>query len=185
MPAAARHQWARLCCPSQDHRARTPLLVVAAPTPRWQASGLCFATTEWPLRGQQALRQPRNCTAVGLSAARALARRAEAAHEACRSLCMSHWRARGGKKTLRASAKTRDLLRRSTNTTLRTRSADQQRGSHAVCTAEIDCVRPRCDRPGSKRCRTRCETVFSSRRLPIKAHQRWEKAREKAPTAPQ
>ena len=52
---------------------------------------------------------------------------------------MSHWRARGGKKTLRASAKTRDLLRRSTNTTLRTRSADQQR-PHALCTAVLDCL---------------------------------------------
>ena len=102
MPAA-RHQWAGRC-PSQDHRARTPLLVVAAPTPRWQASGLCFVTTEWPLRGQQALRQPRNCTAVGLSA-RAWARGAEAALEACASLCMSHWSARGGKKTLRAPQK--------------------------------------------------------------------------------
>ena len=109
IPAAARQQWARRCCPSQDHRARTPLLVVAASAPQQFVSKLCFATTEWPLRGQQALRQPRNCTAVGLQCL-AWARGAEAAHEACASLCMSQWIARGGQKTSTStpSRKTRD-----------------------------------------------------------------------------
>ena len=82
--------------------------------PRQPASRLCFATTEWPFRGQQALRQPRICTAVGLSARSSLGR-AEAAHEACVSLCMSHWSAEGGQKTSCAPAQKNPARRRGKN----------------------------------------------------------------------
>ena len=98
------------CCPSSSvgslpkPRPQSKDSIIGCLT-RQPASRLCFATTEWPLRGQQALRQPRNCTAVGLDQCSS-ARGAEAAHEACASLCRCQWSAGGGQKTsARPSAK--------------------------------------------------------------------------------
>ena len=192
MPAAARHQWARLdCCPSQDHRARTPLLVVLPRRRGQPASRLCFATTEWPLRGQQALRQPRNCTAVGLQCL-AWARGAEAAHEACASLCMSHWSAEGGQKTStsKPSRKTRD--RAFCNSKLLgslQRSADHQTRCEDVCEAADIPFLAGSSRAGQNWPSRRYKTVL--RKLDVSARSvsvntlTWEKARAKARTAPQ
>ena len=98
MPAL--HQWAGRC-PSQDHRARTPLLVLPRGSRR-RSSALR------PLNGLSVGSRPCDSRVIVLQLASvppAWARGAEAAHEACASLCMSHWSARGGKKTLRAPQK--------------------------------------------------------------------------------
>ena len=142
MMPAARQQWARRC-PSPRPQSKDSI-IGPLPPPRQPASRLCFATTEWPLRGQQALRQPRNCTAVGLMPQCSWARGAEAAHEARASL----WRESGAvlEEGRRGPARRqtqnpplgRVLPKRDFVTRRLPRSADHQTCWTDVCAAAVD-----------------------------------------------